>query len=244
MLRQIADAMFDFLQNNPSVAAGTCTFTVAFALVAGNAFYAQSGSHPDPIWSTRDAVNTRSISSEPIVRPVRTTTIKPREIPVPTSRTQAAVEAEQKKIVSDIQTALLKTGDFAGEVDGRQGPVTRRAIETYQRRNALTVDGQADAKLLEHILNDLPIAKVGRSDNLTAIIAKDETPVASSRSDYDRKTIEEVQKALAAAGYGDLTVDGIYGNQTRDAISQFQKRHNLKVTGKPDDELLEKLSAG
>ncbi len=40
-----------------------------------------------------------------------------------------------------------------------------------------------------------------------------------------------LQHELRAAGYGSLTVDGIFGAQTRGAVEDFQRRHGLPVTG-------------
>jgi 3D (Asp-Asp-Asp) domain-containing protein len=43
--------------------------------------------------------------------------------------------------VRDIQTQLLSRGFNPGDVDGKMGPQTRRAIEAFQRANGLGVDG-------------------------------------------------------------------------------------------------------
>jgi peptidoglycan hydrolase-like protein with peptidoglycan-binding domain len=53
--------------------------------------------------------------------------------------------------------------------------------------------------------------------------------------------IKSVQEALNKDGYK-LTADGIMGNHTMSAIKDFQKKNDLKVTGKPDSETLAKLS--
>ncbi|MCR4337970.1 MAG: peptidoglycan-binding protein [Candidatus Omnitrophica bacterium] len=44
-------------------------------------------------------------------------------------------------------------------------------------------------------------------------------------------SIEDVQKALKNAGYYTGNIDGKLGNQTKQAISNFQKDHNLKADG-------------
>ena len=100
MANSIMDRFFSVLQNNPSVAAGGCTFAIAFALVAGNAFYAQSGAHPDPIWATRDMTTTQSV---PNVRPVQTSRIQPKKTPVPTS----SRVAQQSRLVSQLQAIIF-----------------------------------------------------------------------------------------------------------------------------------------
>jgi peptidoglycan hydrolase-like protein with peptidoglycan-binding domain len=53
--------------------------------------------------------------------------------------------------------------------------------------------------------------------------------------------IKSVQEALNKEGYK-LKADGIQGKHTTRAIESFQKKNNLKVTGKPDAETLAKLN--
>lgn len=50
-----------------------------------------------------------------------------------------------------------------------------------------------------------------------------------------------IQQALADAAYGPLSVDGIAGQQTADAIRRFQLDQGMAVTGKIDDALISRL---
>jgi peptidoglycan hydrolase-like protein with peptidoglycan-binding domain len=63
-------------------------------------------------------------------------------------------------------------------------------------------------------------------------------PVKSMAMDADK--IKAVQEALNKAG-AKLKVDGKMGKMTRRALKKFQKRNDLKVTGKLDAETLAKL---
>lgn len=65
------------------------------------------------------------------------------------------------------------------------------------------------------------------------------TLAALAESDGD--AIQRVQTALNEAGYACGTPDGIAGPRTRAAIEDFQKAHQLEVTGEIDDELLAAL---
>jgi murein L,D-transpeptidase YcbB/YkuD len=46
----------------------------------------------------------------------------------------------------EIQTALKNAGLYAGEVDGKVGPKTKKAIEEFQKANGLKADGKVGPK--------------------------------------------------------------------------------------------------
>lgn len=59
----------------------------------------------------------------------------------------------------------------------------------------------------------------------------------------DKASIRDTQKMLTSLGWHIGGADGIMGPKTSKAISEFQTRHNLLVTGRVDDELLANLEA-
>ena len=46
----------------------------------------------------------------------------------------------------EIQTALKNAGLYLGEIDGKVGPKTRKAIEDFQKANGLNADGKVGLK--------------------------------------------------------------------------------------------------
>ena len=54
-------------------------------------------------------------------------------------------------------------------------------------------------------------------------------------------TIIKVQAGLRAFGNESITVDGVAGTQTTQAIQEFQELFKLPVTGKIDNELISKM---
>ena len=50
--------------------------------------------------------------------------------------------------------------------------------------------------------------------------------------------VANIQMSLTRLGYNPGPVDGVYGRQTADAISQFQHANRLPVTGQPSPQLL------
>jgi len=252
--------LFAFLQENPTAVAGAATFLVAFALVAGNAFYSQSGAHPDPIWATRDMTNTHSISQDgfnPPVRKVSTRLIRPRTIPVPESRSAALLNSTRdggasavvptwdRETVRQVQAALAETGHFKGEVDGLYGPVTKAAIIEFQRQNGLKQTGIPDMALAEYAGSSAPkaVATNRNASTLDGIIEKATAEIEPGvRPAYDRELVVKVQTALAKTGESEIDVDGIFGSQTEEAIRRFQEKHHLTVDGIPGPQFLRKLA--
>lgn len=55
----------------------------------------------------------------------------------------AAIPADRDR---QIQTALKLAGFYQGNVDGKIGPMTRKAIEAFQKANGLAVDGKVGPK--------------------------------------------------------------------------------------------------
>jgi len=63
--------------------------------------------------------------------------------------------------VHKIQTALKNAGYYTGLVDGKKGPMTKKAIEDFQRANNLGVDGKVGPKtwiVLSPYLNPAPVS--------------------------------------------------------------------------------------
>lgn len=48
--------------------------------------------------------------------------------------------------VTDIQTALQNSGYYKGVVDGKSGPLTKKAITDFQKANGLEPDGKVGSK--------------------------------------------------------------------------------------------------
>jgi hypothetical protein len=64
-----------------------------------------------------------------------------------------------------------------------------------------------------------------------AYSATDDNGYDQSADPYSASTISAVQSQLAGQGYYRGPVDGIYGRQTRDALTRYQSNHGLQVTG-------------
>ena len=54
-----------------------------------------------------------------------------------------------KPTAKDIQSALKNANYYSGEIDGKIGPQTRKAVEGFQKANGLDVDGKVGLKTWE-----------------------------------------------------------------------------------------------
>lgn len=64
----------------------------------------------------------------------------------------------------------------------------------------------------------------------------------SNNQGVKSNTVMEVQKGLAEHGYDPGPVDGKYGEQTRNAIRQYQKDHGLPVDGQATTALVRHIN--
>jgi peptidoglycan hydrolase-like protein with peptidoglycan-binding domain len=135
---------------------------------------------------------------------------------------------EGLQLIVGIQRELAGLSLYDGAVDGLLGPQTRAAIARYQTANGLTVDGEASEDLLEHVRYSRRIREAldQRSD--------------AAEPQVDRVHI--IQTGLAELGYSPGPIDGVIGEQTREAIRQFERDRRMAVTGEPTEDLLRELS--
>jgi len=258
MIRSVGRA----IQENPSIAAGTCAFAVAFFMVSGNALYGQVGKHPGPLWATRDPVVTRAIAGKDEARkpPERAAALGAGilNVPVPLSRPDPrAAAALTDDLLRDAQRALAALGMYGGEIDGRMGPRTRDAIIRFQKSAGAAVTGEPDAALIQAMRRTVGARKPDERNAADPAIvnsvrdmlaaAGDAAPPAAeveSLTDATRTaTIARIQIGLWKFGEAGVSVDGRMNGATAAAIRAFQARYGLKVDGEPGPEVIQKLEA-
>ncbi len=80
----------------------------------------------------------------------------------------------------------------------------------------------------------------GQSSTVTKAHTKAVQTVYHHKKHHSQKWVRNLQAALNKAGYH-LKEDGILGRKTLVAIKDFQKKKGLTVTGKPDQDTLNRL---
>jgi N-acetylmuramoyl-L-alanine amidase len=120
--------------------------------------------------------------------------------------------------VTDVQQRLEQLG-FSTGIDGEGcfGPGTRSAVEAFQYRRGLRVDGCCGAQTWSALV------EAGRSLGDRFLYRR--TPML--RGD----DVAELQQRLSALGFDAGRVDGIFGDATSAALGEFQSNVGLPVDG-------------
>ncbi len=137
-------------------------------------------------------------------------------------------KGEVSDTIATYQEKLKKLGYLASsyKVKGKMDDATIAAIRKFQDNNDLTPDGCLGPTTMSAM-----DSKDAKSYTLT---------LGMKGSD-----VKAVQKRLKALGYlkTNSQVNGYYGEETEDAVEQFQKRNNLSADGTVGPKTLEKLNS-
>lgn len=176
-----------------------------------------------------DDLQTSSINVPVPAQPVREETARVQTVKpiVETATVESAIQGDD--LVRNIQNELAKQKLYLDVVDGLTGPNTSKAVQSFQERAGLTVDGKITEALLEKLI----------ASNTPKQVASLETNTQQASKDLVRR----IQIGLSQSAYPHIEVDGMAGKQTREAIAQFEKHYRLPVTGLPNQQVLDKLKS-
>lgn len=120
--------------------------------------------------------------------------------------------------VADLRHRLADLGfDTSGDPEGTFGRATRAAVEGFQHRRGLRVDGSCGRQTWDTL--------VEAGYHLGDRLLYRRTPML--RGD----DVAELQQRLGALGFDAGRVDGIMGDATSRALSEFQRNAGLPVDG-------------
>ena len=181
----------------------------------------------------------------------------------------ADAPAENAALVVSVQNELARRGLYEGLADGVIGPRTEAAITVFQKSIGVEANGLVGPELLAALKADRsvtaavpksrppedlspaaadPVAAAIRNASkvvATAPVSRNATPpalpVALRGTAADAALIMEIQRGLANIAYTDVSVDGVAGEQTRNAIRRFERHYRLPETGEPSETVLKKL---
>jgi peptidoglycan hydrolase-like protein with peptidoglycan-binding domain len=164
----------------------------------------------------------------------KTPRAQPARTPVQEAKTES-VKAARPAVAPPIPPAPIpNAGAKAQAAKQAHKPAEKPASKPVQKAMEKPTDKAAQKPAAQKT--------VATNQRPAAIQAKAEAPAkpASATATPSNLTMA-IQKGLSNLAYRDVTIDGVPGEQTREAIRHFQKHYRLPVTGEPNEAVLEKL---
>ena len=117
--------------------------------------------------------------------------------------------------VAALQAALKHMELYTGQVDGIRGPLTKRGVKGFQKRNNLRPDGVAGP----------------RTRKAMGWRGRPMLGMRNMRFGVRGWDVAALQFMLQNSGFGAGRADGIFGRLTRQAVVRAQKAEGAKTTG-------------
>lgn len=133
--------------------------------------------------------------------------------PAATAVSETVKQGSSGATVKQVQQKLKDLGYYNGAVDGVFGENTKSAVIKFQKAKGLTADGVAGSATLSAL-------GIGKSNSS-----------ATLRQGDQGNKVKEVQQKLKNWGYYSGAADGIFGQETKNAVIQFQKNNGLPADG-------------
>ena len=141
----------------------------------------------------------------------------------------AAAFGESGAQVRQLQRKLKELGYFSGTCSGSYGELTQQAVSEFQLCTQLEETGAADVYTCAALYSG---QAVPRNDPQTLRMGDDGDAVA------------ELQSDLAACGYFERNITGIFGATTEIAVRLFEIANGMPSTGEADAAMLAQLEGG
>lgn len=150
----------------------------------------------------------------------------------------------RRDAITNIQTYLRKLGYTGNEnipvpIDGIYDTVTAEAVRNFQRQNSISATGIVDKSTWDILYRQYQ-DKIADELEAQGIFPFPDTP-----EDYaitigtESRLVAVIQLLLdeLESKYDeltDITIDGIYGNSTAEAVRKFQRINSFEPTGEVD----------
>ncbi|MBQ9010588.1 MAG: peptidoglycan-binding protein [Clostridia bacterium] len=137
--------------------------------------------------------------------------------------------------VRKIQARLAELGYYSGGTDGLYGSTTTEAVKAFQRANGLSADGQAGAKTQTKLFSATAVYAA------TPVTTADPSATRTLTLGMTGNDVYAVQERLIALRYLNGIPDGVFGEETQNALMAFQKNNGLTVDGSAGASTLKRL---
>ena len=137
--------------------------------------------------------------------------------------------------VRRLQARLMELGYYAGGVDGLYGKTTADAVKAFQRANGLSADGQAGVQTQKKLYSTA--AKFAPSPVATA----DPEATRTLMLGMSGNDVYALQQRLIELRYLSGVADGVFGQETQEALARYQQANGLAADGVASAATLRKL---
>ena len=150
--------------------------------------------------------------------------------------------------VTRLQQAIVARGfTLRGGITGSFNEATRSALRNLQKVAGLRPTGRVDARTAKFLgLGTIVVpAKQAPAATVVQAAVTVATPSAPMFKVGDRgETVRQIQQAMLRDGIGLRGgADGVFGQGTRAAVGEFQKRRGLPITGDVDQATMSAITA-
>ncbi len=156
-----------------------------------------------------------------ITHPKNTTSSK--IVPGQSHHSHFLKKGDEGEDVKSLQERLRTAGFYYGNATSIFGPITEEAVKRFQTAYKLKVDGVVGAATLAK----LPPVAVGNPENSPKKVVNRDKFHLGDRGE----AVRVLQEHLIEAGYLKGQPNGYYGSNTADAVTRFQKAHQLEANG-------------
>ena len=139
--------------------------------------------------------------------------------------------------VRSAQTMLKALGLYSGSVTGNIGDKTKAAIEKFQEKNGLAVDGIPGPLTMSKLESAY---KGGSSSSSSSSASSDSSALKRGSSGT---AVRDLQTNLTDLGYYWADITGSYGEKTEAAVKLFQQKNNLTADGVAGSKTLAAISS-
>ena len=164
-----------------------------------------------------------NLSPIPTPTPIPEPTIDPNAEKYPTLQS-----GDTGTFVTALQEGLSELLFYKSEVDGVYGSGTKAAVQTFEKRNGLTIDGVADQELLYLLFEGTPKNYYGYRKTVKIV-----PPIYGMSLEYGNKgeLVKQLQTRLQALGYYTGEITGTFNRATETALEAFQAKMGIVEDG-------------
>ncbi|MEO7586546.1 MAG: peptidoglycan-binding protein [Arachnia sp.] len=139
--------------------------------------------------------------------------------------------------VRDLQHRLLQLQWYEGSITENFGEKTQLAVEGFQAKRRLPTLGFVDEATLDKLVG---MTRTPTRDEMFNVLKPGPALLASGAKG---EGVKDLQARLKQIAWYSAPVDGVYGTQTIEAVTGFQGKRDIPVTGEVDQRTLDRLLA-